>query len=160
MIFSIVEEVFHGYDDECLLQLLVDDIDSSPLDVDDDDEDMEEDAPENEDPSIAGFRAFCWHRARLKWNEHVAVCCHDSIFEKKYRMSIQASNKLVRMLDDRVQRDFRISRYGGFVPPAVACGIRYLAGEKHTALTDVFGISKSELLQLIDKIKNDKNGCC
>ena len=40
MIFSIVEEVFHGYDDECLLQflLLVDDIDSSALDVDDDEE--------------------------------------------------------------------------------------------------------------------------
>ena len=40
MIFSIVLEVFHGYDDECLLQLLVDDIDSSVLDVDYDDEDM------------------------------------------------------------------------------------------------------------------------
>ncbi len=43
MIFSIILEVFNGYDDECLLQLLVDDIDSSPLDVDDDDEGMEED---------------------------------------------------------------------------------------------------------------------
>ena len=64
MIFSIVEEVFHGYDDECLLQLLVDDIDSSALDVDhDDDEDImeEEDAPDNEDPSIVGFRAIDWH---------------------------------------------------------------------------------------------------
>ncbi len=58
MIFFIVEEVFHGYDDECLLQLLVDDIASSPLDVDDDDEDMEEDAPDNEDPSIVLSRAF------------------------------------------------------------------------------------------------------
>ena len=119
MIFSIVEEVFHGYDDKCLLQLvLIDDIDSSALDVDDDDEDMEEDAPDNEDPSIVVSRAFYWHRARLKWNEHVAMCCHDGTFEKKYRMSIQASNKLVRILGDRVQHDFRTkSRYGGFVPP-------------------------------------------
>ncbi len=153
MIFSIVEEVFHGYDDEeCLLQLLVDDIDSSPpLDVVDDDEDMEEDALDNEDPSIVLSRAFYWHRARLKWNEHMAVCCHDSTFEKKYRTSIQAFNtKLVRMFlgDSRgVQRDFRKSRHGGFVPPeiVVGCGIRYLTGDKYTALTDVFGISKSKV---------------
>ena len=124
MIFFIVEEVFHGYDDECLLQwLLVNDIDlSAPLDVDDDDEDMEqEDAPYNKDPSIVLSRAFYWHRARLKWNEHVAACCHDSTFEKKYQTSIQAFNKLVRMLGDSrgVQRDFGKSRHGGFVPPKI-----------------------------------------
>ncbi len=64
-------------------------------------------------------------------------------------MSIQAFNKLVRMLGDSrgVQRDFRKSRHGGFVPPeiVVGCGIQYLTGDKYTTLTDVFGVSKSEV---------------
>ena len=86
-----------------------------------------------------------WHRERLDWERHVEQKVFENRFHIFYRMNYDTFIKLYNVLSPYIHRD--LTKCTSAEPISnilvVACGLRYLAGEKIRSLESDFGISKS-----------------
>lgn len=101
-------------------------------------------------------RAIKWTNTRLNWNEHVQRELHTKTFSSKYHMTLEAFNKLVGILRERVTVDFvkSMNNTQGNLPIypelVVGMGLRYLGGELLKSLEDIFGVDDSSVNRCID----------
>ena len=86
-----------------------------------------------------------WERERLDWEEHIALKLHEDRFHIFYRMNLDTFNKLYSLLINHIDHDERKSRSKQPISNTlvIACGIRYLAGEKLRSIESEFCICKS-----------------
>ena len=71
-----------------------------------------------------------WDHSRIDWDTHMEQLCHEQHFNREYRMSLQALNKLISLLSPLLKRNDAYSRASGPISPViiVGIGIQYLAG--------------------------------
>ena len=85
-----------------------------------------------------------WHRERLDRERHVEQKVFENRFHIFYRMNYDTFIKLYNVLSPYIHRD--LTKCTSAEPISnilvVACGLRYLAGEKIRSLESDFGISK------------------
>ncbi|KAL7527767.1 hypothetical protein ACHAXR_003002 [Thalassiosira sp. AJA248-18] len=93
---------------------------------------------------IDGMRGARWDHVRRDWDEHIEQLTHEGKFETEYRMSLQANNELVRILDPLLERKEYNSRCTEpiQVEHIVGLGLRVLSGGAVSDNRHVFGMSK------------------
>ena len=96
---------------------------------------------------------------RLSWDGHVEMLRRtgDRGFERRYHMKENSFNKLLGILRHRfITNEVQAARaaHGNIpiIPEVVlACGLRYLGGDRYTALMDIFGISLQSAKRCVNK---------
>ena len=89
----------------------------------------------------------------MDWEEHIALKLHEDRFHIFYRMNLDTFNKLYSLLINHIDHDERKSRSKQPISNTlvIACGIRYLAGEKFlqnkSVLFLLYSSMESELLE-------------
>ena len=84
-----------------------------------------------------------WQHSRIDWKAHVDQLLHESLFQRTYRMSLKAFEKLTFLLGDRLIMDPSVCPVDEPIYPeiVVAVGIRYLSGGSCLDLKTAYGIS-------------------
>jgi hypothetical protein len=110
---------------------------------------------------IPKYREF---RRNGAWEEHVTKCLYNrDEFHRRYHMSLDAFQTLVRYLDIKIdhKQSLRSSRGIEAINAniIVACGLRWLGGESHKTNADVFHISISSSKRVVTQFINAINEC-
>ena len=107
----------------------------------------------NELCSITNDSPNHWDRYRIDWEEHVELKTFERRFHILYRMDYSSFVRLHNILCPFLNRMESNSRSVEAITNVmiVACGVRYLAGEKLRSLESDFGISKSSAYVAKDK---------
>lgn len=91
-------------------------------------------------------RSDRWNHCRVQWEDHVEQLLHEGNFEREYRMSTYAYDRLVELLSPRLQRveyNSRGSTGPILVDHITALGLRALAGGRIQDLRHIIGASVS-----------------
>ena len=101
-----------------------------------------------------------WDRERLDWRQHVELKLFENRFHVLYRMDYESFFHLYKLLLPYMNRDLKKSRSNHPISKMIimACGVRYLAGEKLRSLESDLQISKSTSYEIrevfIDAVLN------
>ena len=101
------------------------------------------------------FRSNEWLRTRLNWQSHVEKLQYERLFEKKYRMSLRAFQKLVNILRPYVNHQWwkrKQSQQAVTMEIMVSATIRMLAGGSYLDIYETHGLTYSYLYRIRDKI--------
>jgi hypothetical protein len=110
--------------------------------------------PPPEDERIPRYRH---ERRNNLWEEHVVMCRYTGEFVAKHHMTESSFNKLVDLLTPQLHVDEVKSRNctGGIQPIdpriIVATGLRWLGGEHHKSLSDIFRISRASTWRVVGR---------
>jgi hypothetical protein len=92
-------------------------------------------------------RNFRWQHTCLNWEEHVAKLLHENAFGYTYRMSLDAFNNLVELLQEDITADPRMALVstGDPIYPemVVAIGLHYLASGSYIDIKNMYHLSKA-----------------
>ncbi len=105
-------------------------------------------------------RGARWNHCRLEWDEHVEQLVHEGKFEREYRMSPSAHERLVELLAPRLQRlDWNSRGSSGpiMVEHIIALGLRSLSGGRLLDVRHVIGASLSASYRALDDFINAVN---
>jgi hypothetical protein len=98
------------------------------------------------------------------WEEHLQKLEHSGGFQSRYHMSKSSFDRLVNLLDG-LEVDEQQSRNstGGAAPITkeiiVACGLRFLGGEQYKSIADVFHISPSSAMRVVNRFLDTIVAC-
>ena len=138
---------------------------------------LEEDDGDDIDFEEAQFLSLLFHNydrkgkwdstLRLEWETHVARLLHENLFDRTYRMSLDAFNKLVHLLHPKISCDVKKSYnscgYLGISPiypeMVVAIGICWLAGGSYLDLKNAYGCSRTSIYRARDLFLDAVNSC-
>ena len=96
-----------------------------------------------------------WARSRLNWHRHVSKLQYEGLFNKKYRMSIEAFNNLVDILTPYIkQQPWNRKTFQEPVTPniMVSATIRLLAGGSYLDIYETHGMTYSYLYRVRNKV--------
>ena len=98
-----------------------------------------------------------WKQSRINWNQHLEMLRHTKGFQSRYHMSEPSFNKLVNILRSDISVDvnqsMRSSSGNGPITPEmiVGAGLRFLGGELHKSIADVYRINVRSSNTIVDK---------
>ena len=111
---------------------------------------------DNEVPRKRQERRKKWRYKRLDIDEHFRMCLHTNTFSRRYHMSLESFEALVRILKIDISLDATksMNSTSGNSPITprmiVAMGLRYVGGEEVKSLADIFGMSIDSADRLIN----------
>jgi DDE superfamily endonuclease len=95
-----------------------------------------------------------WYH-RMDWNQHVAILQQNGKFRGRYRMSYNTFEKLCGILDLPLDEHQSLRSTSGNQPiqkeMIVGCGLRYLAGDSTSSLSDLFGMADTSTKTTVSK---------
>ena len=138
--------------------------------------DSEDDDPEEEEKDMRDIRDLMdledldvllnqrrnrWNHIRLNWDEHVIQLKHENRFQREYRMSLNAFNRLKLLLFPYLRRE---SKKRNCTDPVcvefiMGIGLRYLAGRAISEIRHVFKTSRTKAYNCM-KCFLDAVNCC
>jgi len=105
-------------------------------------------------PTIQSF-----DRQRMLWSDYVTKLMHEKLFDRTFRMSPTAFNKLLLLLSPYIHQ----SKTNGFltvIPEIVlAIGLRTLAGGSYLDIKDVYNVSVTSVYRYRNKVVDAINQC-
>ena len=96
-------------------------------------------------------------KAELTGNQHLEMLCHTRGFQSRYHMSESSFNKLVDILRSDISVDvnqsMRSSSGNDSITPEmiVGAGLRFLGGELHKSIADMYKINIRSVIRIVDK---------
>lgn len=101
-------------------------------------------------------RKIKWKHSRLNWNEHVEKLLHEEYFNATYRMSHEAFTSLLNFLHPMITpnliKALNSCEEAIYPEMVMAVGLRWLSGGSYIDIKNVYGISKSTVYRLRDKM--------
>ena len=98
-----------------------------------------------------------WKQTRIDWNRHLEMLRHTRGFQSRYHMSEPSFNKLVGILRSDISVDanqsMRSSSGNGPITAEmiVGAGLRFLGGELHKSIADMYKINVRSVIRIVDK---------
>ena len=112
---------------------------------------------DEKDGSTFEGRKDDWVRSRMNWGDHINKLQHENLFERKYRMTHRAFQKLVNLLTPYLKHEgvghtLRKSQDPISTEVMVAAAIRLLAGGSYLDVYETHGMSVQWLYRVRDKV--------
>ena len=126
-----------------------------------DEEDEQKDDNETQRQQRYRPREPKWTQPRLCWDSHIERLVHETLFQRTYRMSLEAFRNLKELLGPTIC----LKAYRSPVPEPIypelvmAVGIRYFSGGKCLDLKNVYGLSLPSVYRSRDMFIDAVNSC-
>ena len=97
-----------------------------------------------------------WRHTIIDWNKHVEMLHHTCGFKSRYHMTEPSFNKLVdllrpQLIGDELQSIRSNSGNDPITPEMiVGSGLRFLGGEHHKSIADIFGMSLTSAVRVVN----------
>ena len=95
---------------------------------------------DEKDGSTFEGRKDDWVRSRMNWDDHVNKLQHENLFERKYRMTHRAFQKLVNLLTPYLKHEGVGHTLRKSQDLMVAATIRLLAGGSYLDVYETYGM--------------------